>query len=53
MLLSPEGNSYIPYLETDFIFSAIAQELGLAGAAGVILLYLIFAYRGLRISMLA
>ena len=53
VLLSPEGNSYIPYLETDFIFSAIAQELGLAGAAGVILLYLIFAYRGLRISMLA
>jgi cell division protein FtsW (lipid II flippase) len=53
VLLSPEGNSYIPFLETDFIFSAIAQELGLAGAAGVILLYLIFAYRGLRISMLA
>ncbi len=53
VLLSPQGNSYIPYLETDFIFSAIAQELGLAGAAGVILLYLIFAYRGLRISMLA
>ena len=53
MLLSPEGNPYIPFLETDFIFSAIAQELGLAGAAGVILLYLIFAYRGLRISMLA
>ena len=53
VLLSPEGNPYIPYLETDFIFSAIAQELGLAGAAGVILLYLIFAYRGLRISMLA
>ena len=39
--------------ETDFIFSAIAQELGLAGGAAVILLYLIFAYRGFRISMLA
>jgi cell division protein FtsW (lipid II flippase) len=53
VLLTPDGNSYIPYLETDFIFSAIAQELGLAGAAGVILLYLIFAYRGFRVSMLA
>ncbi len=53
VLLTPQGESYIPYLETDFIFSAIAQELGLAGAAGVILLYLIFAYRGFRISMLA
>ena len=29
VLLTPEGNSYIPFLETDFIFSAIAQELGL------------------------
>ena len=29
---SPEGNTYIPVsCETDFIFSAIAQELGLAG----------------------
>ncbi len=53
VLLTPQGSSYIPFLETDFIFSAIAQELGLAGAAGVILLYLIFAYRGFRISMLA
>ena len=53
VLLTPEGSPYIPFLETDFIFSAIAQELGLAGAAGVILLYLLFAYRGFRIAMLA
>ncbi|HEU4449088.1 MAG TPA: FtsW/RodA/SpoVE family cell cycle protein [Gaiellaceae bacterium] len=53
VLLSPEGESYIPFLETDFIFSAIAQELGLAGAAAVILLYLLFAFRGFRVSMLA
>jgi cell division protein FtsW len=53
VLVTPDGGTYIPFLETDFIFSAIAQELGLAGAAGVILLYLLFAYRGFRISMLA
>ncbi len=53
VLITPEGGTYIPYLDTDFIFSALAQELGLAGAAGVILLYLVFAYRGLRIAMLA
>jgi cell division protein FtsW (lipid II flippase) len=53
VLVRPDGATYIPFLETDFIFSAIAQELGLAGAAGVILLYLLFAYRGFRISMLA
>jgi cell division protein FtsW (lipid II flippase) len=53
VLVRPDGEPYIPFLETDFIFSAIAQELGLAGAAGVILLYLLFAFRGFRISMLA
>ena len=53
ILVSPEGETYIPFLETDFIFSAIAQELGLAGAAAVILLYQLIAFRGLRISMLA
>jgi cell division protein FtsW (lipid II flippase) len=48
-----DGETYIPYLETDFIYSAIAQELGLAGAAAVILLYLVFCYRGFRIAMSA
>jgi cell division protein FtsW (lipid II flippase) len=53
VLITPEGNPYIPYLETDFIFAAIAQELGLAGAVAVVLLYIVFLYRGLRISMMA
>ena len=53
VLIAPNGDTYIPFLQTDFIFSALAQELGLAGAAAVILLYLVFAYRGLRIAMLA
>jgi cell division protein FtsW (lipid II flippase) len=53
VLVTPEGNTYIPYLETDFIYSAIAQEIGLAGAAAVILLYVVFLYRGFRIAMLA
>ena len=53
VLLNENGQSYIPYLETDFIYSAIAQELGLAGAVAVILLYLLFVYRGFRIAVLA
>ncbi len=53
VLISPEGRPYIPYLQTDFIFSGIAQELGLAGAAAVILLYVLFAYRGFKVAMLA
>ncbi len=53
VLVTPEGETYIPFLETDFIYSAIAQELGLAGAAAIVLLYLLFAYRGFRIAMRA
>ena len=36
----------IPVVESDFIFAAIAEEAGLLGAAGVLLLYLCFAIRG-------
>jgi cell division protein FtsW (lipid II flippase) len=53
VLLTAEGRTYIPYLQTDFIYAAIAQELGLAGAAGVILLYVVFCYRGFRIALQA
>jgi cell division protein FtsW (lipid II flippase) len=53
VLVAPGGSTYIPFLETDFIYSAIAQELGLAGGVAVVLLYVLFVYRGLRIAMLA
>lgn len=36
----------IPVVESDFIFAAIAEECGLLGAAGVLLLYLSLAVRG-------
>ena len=40
----------IPIVESDFIFSAIAEELGLLGAVGVLLLFVMFAVRGMVIS---
>jgi cell division protein FtsW (lipid II flippase) len=43
----------VPDLQTDFIFSAVANELGLVGAIGLILLYLLFAWRGFRIALQA
>jgi cell division protein FtsW (lipid II flippase) len=52
-LILPSGKTIIPNLETDFIFSAIGEELGLVGAAGIILLYLIFVYRGFRVAVRA
>jgi len=48
-----DGTPLIPYLNTDFVYSAIAQELGLVGAAGVLLLFMVFVARGFRISLIA
>ncbi len=41
------GATTIPVAESDFIFAVIAEETGLLGAAGVLLLYLSFAIRGM------
>ena len=40
------GLPQIPVAESDFIFTVIAEEIGLLGAAGVLLLFLCFAVRG-------
>lgn len=36
----------IPVVSSDFIFSAIAEETGLLGASGLLMLYLLFGVRG-------
>ena len=36
----------IPVVESDFIFAALAEECGLLGSAGILLVYLSFAIRG-------
>jgi len=48
-----DGNVLIPYLNTDFIYSALAQELGLIGISAFLLVYMLFAARGFRIALLA
>jgi len=44
------GTAYVPVIESDFIFTAIGEELGFLGAAMVILL---ISYIGLRIMIIA
>jgi cell division protein FtsW (lipid II flippase) len=44
---------FIPAVHTDFIFSAITEEMGLMGGLGIVLLYLFFIYRGLMIAIQA
>ncbi|MDX6546722.1 MAG: hypothetical protein QOG33_272 [Gaiellales bacterium] len=47
------GASVIPAAQTDGIYAVWADETGLAGAAGLLLIYLLFAYRGFKIASLA
>jgi len=49
----PSGHQLIPFLNTDFIYSALAQELGLVGAAALLLVYMVFVLRGFRTSLFA
>jgi cell division protein FtsW (lipid II flippase) len=43
----------LPIPESDMIYAVIVNELGLAGAAALLLTYLLFVARGLKIAMLA
>ena len=44
---------YVPNQETDFIFSAVGEQLGFVGAAVVIGLFGIIAFRALRAAQIA
>lgn len=44
---------YLPAAHTDFIFSVIGEELGLIGVFFVIGLFLLFLFRGIKISLKA
>jgi len=54
LLRLPGGSSPIlPVPESDFIYAVIVNELGLAGAIGLLLTYMLFVARGLKIATLA
>lgn len=42
---------YIPEVHSDFIFSAICEEMGIFGGMAVIMLFFIFTYRGIKIAL--
>jgi cell division protein FtsW (lipid II flippase) len=51
--IGPDPHPLIPGATTDFIYSVLSQELGLVGAAALVLVYMIFVLRGMRMALLA
>ena len=48
-----DGAQLIPALNTDFVYSAIAQEIGLIGASAILLVFMVFVARGMRIALIS
>ncbi len=49
----PNGAQILPAAHTDLIYALIVNELGLFGATGVLVAYMLFAARGLKTSLVA
>jgi cell division protein FtsW (lipid II flippase) len=49
-LVFENGETVIPALKTDFIFSAVATELGYVGGVGVLLAFVVLMARGFAIA---
>jgi cell division protein FtsW (lipid II flippase) len=47
------GTPLIPEINSDFIYSALAQELGLVGVAALLLVFMLFVARGMKIALQA
>lgn len=50
---SQPGAVSLPQANNDFVFALVGQELGFIGGLAVIGLYLLFAYRGIRVALRA
>lgn len=48
---SAQKMKYLPIPHTDFIFAIFAEEMGFFGVILIIILYMLFAYRGFNIAL--
>ena len=47
----PAGLGFVPVVQSDMVFTALGEELGLAGLFAIIGIYLLITYRGFRIAI--
>jgi cell division protein FtsW (lipid II flippase) len=53
LIAQADGSRILPEPHTDMIYAVVVNELGLAGACGLILVYLLFVERGFKAAMLS
>jgi cell division protein FtsW (lipid II flippase) len=53
LLELPGGGTILPAAHTDLIYAVITDELGLFGATGLLLVYLLFVARGFKTALVA
>jgi cell division protein FtsW (lipid II flippase) len=53
LLELPGGGTILPAAHTDLIYAVITDELGLFGATGLILVYMLFCARGFKTALVA
>jgi cell division protein FtsW (lipid II flippase) len=53
LLRGPGGETLIPAPHTDLIYAVIVNEVGLVGACGLLLVYLLLIERGFKIAMIS
>jgi cell division protein FtsW (lipid II flippase) len=53
LLELPGGAQIPPAPDTDLIYAVITSEVGLFGAAGLVITYLLFAERGFRVAVMS
>lgn len=49
-VVGENGSTLIPDAQTDFVFAVIADEFGFVGAVGLLMLFVVFAWRGFAIA---
>ena len=52
-ILTAGSAQLIPFSQTDMIYAVVTNELGLFGATALLVAYLLFVYRGMRIAVLS